>query len=65
METSQRWGVPMEILCMTIGCAAVYSALIATGYWIYGSLLSAAVLTAVAAVCTVVLITTWKRVNAA
>ena len=54
----------MELLSMTIGCAAVYSALIATGYWIYGNCVPAAVLTGVAASCAAILITTWKRVNA-
>jgi Na+/proline symporter len=63
-QARKRWNVPMEIVCMLIGCAAVYSALIATGYWIYGNWLPAAVLTVAAAVCTAVLITTWKRVNA-
>jgi len=63
-EARQRWNVPMEIVCMLIGCAAVYSVLIATGYWIYGNWLPALVLTAVAAGCTGILIATWKRVNA-
>jgi len=62
-EARRRWNVPMEIVCMLIGCAAVYSALIATGYWIYGNWLPALVLTAVAAAGTAVLIVTWKRVN--
>ena len=62
-DTSLRWGVPMEILCMTIACAAVYSALIATGYWIYGSYLPATACTLGAAVGATVLIMTWKRVN--
>jgi len=63
-EAPQRWNVPMEIVCMLIGCAAVYSALIATGYWIYGNWLPAFVLTVVAAGCTAILIVTWRRVNA-
>jgi solute:Na+ symporter, SSS family len=28
--------LPLEIACMFIGCIAVYGALFATGYWIYG-----------------------------
>ena len=63
-EARQSWNVPTEIVCMLIGCAAVYCALIATGYWIYGNWLPAAVLTGAAAVCTAILIATWKRVNA-
>jgi len=64
-EARQRWSVPMELLSMTIGCAAVYSALIATGYWIYGNYPAAAVLTTLAAVSTAVLIVIWRRVNKA
>jgi len=63
-EARQRWNVPMEIVCMLIGCAAVYSPLIARGYWIYGNWLPAALLTGAAAVCAAILIRTWKRVNA-
>lgn len=63
-QVGQRWNVPMEIVCMLIGCAAVYSALIATGHWIYGNWLPAAVLTVAAAGCTAILIVTWRRVNA-
>jgi len=58
-----RWGVPMEILCMAIGCTAVYAALIATGYWIYGHYVPAAVLTVVSAGASALLIRTWSRVN--
>jgi len=62
-EARRRWNVPGEILCMLIGCAAVYSALIATGHWIYGQWLPGLVLTAVAGGCAAILIATWKRVN--
>ena len=64
-EALGRWNMPMEILCMTIGCATVYSALFAAGYWIYGSHLLASILTLIAAAGTGLLILTWKRVNAA
>ena len=33
-ETGQ---LPLEVLCMFIGCLTVYGALFATGYWIYGN----------------------------
>jgi hypothetical protein len=64
-DASKPWNVPRELLCMVIGCAAVYSALIAVGYWIYGNWLPAAALTLLSAGASVVLILTWKRVNAA
>ena len=33
------WTVPLELFCMLIGCTAVYGALFATGYRLYGNLL--------------------------
>ncbi len=63
-QASQPWNMPMEILCMTIGCMGVYSTLIATGYWIYGQYVPATILTLVAIGCTLLLIRVWGRVNA-
>ncbi len=62
-EMSQPWTVPMELLCMAGGWAAVYSALFATGYWIYGEPVPAVVLTCVAAACVVLLFRTWRIVT--
>ena len=36
-----EWIVPQGILCMMIGCLAIYSALFSTGYFIYGEYNSA------------------------
>jgi len=60
----QKWTVPMGILCMAVGCLAVYSALFATGYWIYSNHLPAIILTCTAVVSSVFLMMTWRRVNA-
>jgi hypothetical protein len=49
---------------MVAGCFAVYSALFATGYWIYGRTLPAVILSGVAAGSAVFLMQSWKRVNA-
>jgi SSS family solute:Na+ symporter len=35
---SEKSNLPVGILCMTLGCLAVYCALFAIGYWIYGKL---------------------------
>jgi hypothetical protein len=35
-EVDAEWDVPTGILGMVMGCFAVYSALFATGNWIYG-----------------------------
>jgi len=63
-SADEPWSVPLGILCMFVGCLAVYSALFATGYWIYGNYLPAIFLSAVAVVSAVVLVKTWSRVNA-
>ncbi|MGB2908455.1 MAG: sodium:solute symporter family protein [Candidatus Aminicenantaceae bacterium] len=59
----QGWDVPAGIICMVMGCLAVYCALFATGYWIYGLRLAAILLSAVAAASTVILIHTWKKLR--
>ena len=55
------WTVPSELFCMMIGCTAVYGALFATGYWLYGNVLPAIALTALTVVCVVALFFTWNR----
>lgn len=47
LETARDWTVPRGILAMVAGCLAVYSALFATGYWIYGLSVPAFALSAV------------------
>ncbi len=59
-ETSAAWSVPRELFCAVIGCTAVYSALFATGYWLYGNFVPAAVLTALTVASIVVLFRVWK-----
>ncbi len=64
VETAgQGWDLPLGIVCMVVGCVAVYAALFATGYWIYGRRLWAAILSAIALVATTVLIKTWKNLR--
>ncbi len=53
------WSVPAEILCATLGCVAVYAAVLATGYWIYAEILPAVILTALAGGATVALLKIW------
>lgn len=40
--------LPLELLCVVIGCITVYSGLFATGNWIYGDVFSALLLTLIA-----------------
>ena len=39
-ENNSEWIVPRGILCMILGCFAIYSALFSTGYFIYGEITS-------------------------
>jgi len=41
---NKTWAVPRGILCMLVGCLAIYSALFSTGYFIYGELYSGLIL---------------------
>lgn len=51
--------LPLELLCWVIGCVAIYSALFATGNWIYGNTTEALILTGLAIVGGVVLMRAW------
>jgi Na+/proline symporter len=64
VETSGKsWDVPAGILCMVLGCFAVYSVLFAVGYWIYGKNTLAFILSVVAAAATFLLTKTWKKLR--
>lgn len=55
------WNVPQGILCMVLGCVAIYSTLFATGYWIYGNIMLATFLTLTAFVSAYYLVGAWKK----
>lgn len=57
------WQLPLEILGMVIGCFTVYSALFATGFWLYGKTTPALLLTAVAGLGTAGLLKIWGRLK--
>jgi Na+/proline symporter len=58
------WRLPQGILCMVLGCVAIYGALFATGYWIYGRIPLALFMTGVALASTVFLSRAWRRLLA-
>jgi SSS family solute:Na+ symporter len=55
------WQVPRGILCMFLGCVAVYSTLFATGNWIYSKTLPAVILSCTAVMATFLLFLLWGR----
>ena len=62
IHTSEKsWGVPIGLLCMGVGCLAVYSLLFATGYWLYGNTLPAVGLTATGLISSYILMRLWAR----
>ncbi|MGK7311736.1 MAG: sodium:solute symporter family protein [Candidatus Longimicrobiales bacterium M2_2A_002] len=61
-DPAEDWTVPEGILAMTAGVLAVYAALFATGYWIYGRWALATALSAVAVTGAVALARIWGRV---
>jgi len=56
-------GLAAGIACMLLGCAMVYCALFAAGYWIYGQYAWATALTVVAALAAVAITALWKSMN--
>ncbi len=55
--------LPLGILCMLIGCIAVYGALFSTGYWIYSNYSAAIVLTVITILSSIFLIKTWDKIT--
>jgi Na+/proline symporter len=61
-EGEGAWTVPVGILCMVAACLFVYSALFATGFFLYGQVGAGSALVAVAVVSAAFLIATWSRI---
>ncbi|WP_372637743.1 sodium:solute symporter family protein [Fodinibius sp.] len=57
----EAWRVPQGIFCMVLGSVAVYGALFATGYWIYGRWILAGFITIVAVAASVMLFKAWRK----
>ena len=60
----EGWDVPLGILCMVFGAFAIYGALFATGYLIYGNTGPGLFLAAVSVAGTALLIRYWGRLRA-
>lgn len=61
--TSVKSSLPTGIVAMLLGCAMVYSALFATGSWIYGRTWHALLLTVVVMVLAFLLKKTWEKLK--
>lgn len=54
--------LPNQILGMFLGCALVYAALFASGYWIYGNFVPAIICTLFAAVSGYLMLKNWDKI---
>ncbi|RCS28109.1 Na+:solute symporter [Polaribacter sp. WD7] len=57
------WSVPAGILAMLLGCILIYSCLFATGFWIYGQITNALLLSASAVISSFLLLKVWKKIK--
>lgn len=63
VKTNEGWSVPSGIVAMLLGCVFIYSALFATGYWIYGDIGPASILTISVLLSGFLLIRIWKKIK--
>jgi Na+/proline symporter len=62
-ETATQGDLPRGILCMVAGCFAVYSAVFAAGYYMYGKMIPAVICTAVVVLAVIILISVWGKLE--
>lgn len=63
ISDKKPWSVPSGIAAMLLGCMMIYSAMFATGFWIYGKTWQAALLTGLAVITGYALAKMWKKIK--
>lgn len=63
IETAPKGDLPRGILCMVAGCLAVYSAVFAAGFYLYGQWPPAVVFTALAVAGTLCVVRLWDKLE--
>ncbi|HMQ93690.1 MAG TPA: Na+:solute symporter [Amaricoccus sp.] len=63
IEHADAGELPLEILCMLVGTFTVYFTLFAVGYWVYGRVVGAMVLTVLAVAAAYYLFRLWGRLK--
>ena len=58
-----KWEVPASLVSVFLGCLSVYSALFATGFWIYSNYTFAVITTITAVISTIGLIKSWSKLK--
>ena len=62
LECTHKSNLPTELAFALAGCGAIYCALFATGYLLYGQYVAAGFCAAISLTCSIVLRITWNRV---
>jgi len=62
LEFTHPSNLPTELLFAVAGCGAIYGALFATGYLLYGQYIATGICTAISVACSIVLMLTWNRI---
>lgn len=62
-ESDLRWDVPTGIICMVLGCIAIYSILFTIGNILYGNLNSTLIFIGLTAVSSLLLYHFWKKLR--
>ncbi|WP_289037629.1 sodium:solute symporter family protein [uncultured Zobellia sp.] len=62
-NNNEKWSVPQGITAMVLGCVLIYTIMFATGYWIYGRIEAALLLTGIAVVSGFLLIRAWNKMK--
>jgi len=62
-DTATKGDLPRGILCMILGCMAVYSAVFASGYYLYGQITSGIICTVLAVAGTIGIVKLWPKLE--
>ncbi len=57
------WKLPMQIMCVFLGCVAIYSSLFAVGNFVYGNVMWGVILAGVALAATVCLFVSFNKIG--
>lgn len=63
VQTATQGDLPRGILCMVVGCIAVYSTVFAAGYFLYAEMRYGAVFAAIAAAAVIFLASIWGKLE--
>jgi solute:Na+ symporter, SSS family len=62
-EPNLKWDVPTGIICMLLGCIAIYSILFSTGNFLYGKYSQAMVFSSITLVSAILLLKFWNKLK--